>query len=310
MRKEKLISSQGFDDESNRFFPILAPELATSRQRRKYNRSRHHRCRNQQTVLEIGCMQILSRLSVGRTITPISVAIVFGCAQGTIAPSSLGTEVTLPAGSGRLVTSHISEHREVLLTYSRASSGDTTEHLSVRTIVEEHPTEVAGAPAVLMIRAGHYGAGDFTDSLLVRREGLVPICEHLRYPQMRYEKHIDFTGDQLRQTNHLGDSTRTFEMHFALPVFAFSEIDLLIRSLPFSNGYHAIVPLYSEGDDSLEMDTVTVTGPIDHQWSVRFGDAVIVATYGIDSASRQIERYDLVNRRSRGRVRRVRETTP
>jgi hypothetical protein len=262
------------------------------------------------SVLEIGRMQIWSRSSIRRTITPISVALVLACASRTVATSSPGIDATLPAGSGRLVTSHISEHREVLLTYSRASSGDTTEHLSVRTVVEEHPTEVAGAPAVLMIRAGHYAGGDFTDSLLVRREGLVPIWEHLRYPQMRYEKHIDFTGDQLRQTNHLGDSTRTFEMHFALPVFAFSEVDLLIRSLPFSNGYHAIVPLYSEGDDSLEMDTVTITGPIDHQWSVRFGDAVIVATYWIDSASRQIERYDLVNRRSRGRARRVRETTP
>lgn len=241
---------------------------------------------------------------------PFCLALVVGCAARTTAISSPNTNLTLPAGSRRLVTSHISELREALLTYSRAASGDTTEHQSVRTIVEEHPTQDDGAPAVLMIRAGHFSGGDFVDTLLVRRDGLVPVWEHLRYPQGRTAKEIEFSGDRLRQTNHSGDSTRTFELHFALPVFAFSEIDLLMRSLPFSGGYHAIVPLYSEGDDSLEMDTVAVMGPIEHQWAVRFGDPVIVATYGIDSASRRIERYDLVNRRTRGRVRRVRETTP
>jgi hypothetical protein len=238
------------------------------------------------------------------------VAVLCACAASRTATSSLGTDLTLPAGSARLVTSHISELDEILLTYSRSASGDTAEHQSARTVVEEHPTERDGVPAVLMVRAGHFSGGDFVDTLLVRRDGLVPLWEHLSYPQRRTAKEIEFSGDRLRQTNHSGDSTRTFELNFALPVFAFSEIDLLVRSLPLSDGYHAIVPLYSEGDDSLEMDTVAVTGPVDHQWKVRFGDAVIVATYGIDSASRRIERYELVNRRTGGRVRRVRKTIP
>jgi hypothetical protein len=238
------------------------------------------------------------------------VAVVSGCAARTTPTSSPGTDVTLPAGSERLVTSHIAEFREGQRIYSRAASGDTTEHESVRKVIEEHPMELDGAPAVMMVTAGHFAGGDYFDTLVVRRNGLVPVRESLRYLQRRTAKEITFSGDRLRQTNHSGDSARTFEMRFALPVFAFSELDLLIRSLPFSHGYRAIVPLYSEGDDSLEMDTVAVTGPVGHQWTVRFADPVIVATYGVDSASRRIERYDLVGRRTGGRVRRVRDTTP
>jgi hypothetical protein len=54
----------------------------------------------------------------------------------------------------------------------------------------------------------------------------------------------------------------------------------------------AAMPLYSEGDDSLEVDTVRVQrrGP-DGVWRIGFVDPAIVATVGVDAKSRAQTAY-------------------
>ena len=81
----------------------------------------------------------------------------------------------------------------------------------------------------------------------------------------------------------------------------------MLRSLPLAAGYAAILPLYSEGSDSLEMDSVAgeAATPATGErpaWSVRFADPAIVETYVIDAASRRITKHDIVSRRSGRRV--------
>jgi hypothetical protein len=52
---------------------------------------------------------------------------------------------------------------------------------------------------------------------------------------------------------------------------------MLVRSLPYRVGYTAILPLYSEGDDAIEMASVAVIGTGADRWTVRFADPAIIA---------------------------------
>jgi hypothetical protein len=237
----------------------------------------------------------------------LGVVIIDACAARGHTETSVAESAnpTTPASRG-LVTSHVVDFSEVQRTLSRAATGDTTEHESVRTTVEERLIPLAdGGRGLMRISSGHYSAGDFTDTLVMHRDGLAPVWERLRYRRQRYAKEIEYGDASLHQVNHLGDSTRSFEKRFSLPVFAFSEVDLVVRSLPYASGYHTILPLYSEGDDSLEIDTVAVVGRAGHGWTVRFADPAIVATYVIDSTSRRVTQYDVTSRRNGARARRV-----
>jgi len=237
----------------------------------------------------------------------LGIVIIEACAARghTANPAAAASNATTPA-SRRLVTSHLVNFTEVERTLFRPATDDTTEREAVRTTVEERLVPLAdGGRGLMRISSGHYAAGDFSDTLVMHRDGLAPVWERLRYPQRRYAKEIEYGGASLHQLNRLGDSTKSFEKRFALPVFAFSEVDLVVRSLPYASGYRTILPLYSEGDDSLEMDTIAVVGNAGHAWTVRFADPAIVATYVIDSASRRITQYDVMSRQNGSRARRV-----
>ena len=211
-----------------------------------------------------------------------------------------------PAPLPRVRTAHIRDRAQPQRTLMRAPSGDTTERESGRGNVNEHAISLAdGSPGLVYVNSGHYAGGDYTDTLVVRRDDLAPIWEHVDYPQRRWEKTIQFHGASLTQTNHLGDTTRSFNLRFPRRVFAFSEVDLVVRSLPYAAGYHDILPLYSEGDDSLELDTIAVVGTPGPTITLRFADPVLVVTYVVDSATRRITSYDLVNKRTGVRGRRV-----
>lgn len=234
------------------------------------------------------------------------IAILWACASPGRRAAPASNIEPVPVEPRQLITRHLTDYTEVQRTLSRNATGDTTERESVRTTVEERLLSLpAGDRGVMRISAGHYSGGDFVDTLLMRRDDLTPLSERIRYPQRRWAKDIEFAGVSLHQINRLGDSTQTLERRFSRPVFAFTEVDLVVRSLPYRPGYHAILPLYSEGDDSLEMDTVAVTGIAGRAWTLRFADPAIVATYAIDSMTRRIIEYDVVNRRSGARARRI-----
>lgn len=208
------------------------------------------------------------------------------------------------AATNELETNHLTDLSETERTMSRAATGDTTEHESITTRVDERIVGDPRGPMFLRVTTGHYSGGDYYDSIFVRRADLTPVREHLAYLQRHIDKRFEFGGTSIHQTNVIGDSTRTFDTEYTLPVYAFSEVELIIRSLPFHSYYSAVIPLYSEGDDKLEMDSVYVVNdrPPGRRWTVRFSDPAIVAVYGIDASTRRILSYYVTSRKTNGRA--------
>ena len=146
---------------------------------------------------------------------------------------------------------------------------------------------------LLLVTTGEVRSKPFVDSSLVKRHGLAPVWEVSQFG----EKLQRWTYDGPRVNQHTYDG----------PVFNFQELNDLLRSLPLREGYERILPLYSEGDDSLEMDTVRIVSRTGARWTLRFADPAIVATYEIDDQTRRIVRHEYVLRKTGATMRYVRE---
>lgn len=133
---------------------------------------------------------------------------------------------------------------------------------------------------IRLVTAGEVRSKTFVDTLLYQRHGLTPISEV-----------SEFDGKVKRWT-------------YDGSVFNFQELEDLLESLPLKKGYERILPLFSEGDDSTEMDTVRIVSrATDGRWTLRFADAAIVATYEVDERTRRIVRHEHVSRKSGALIR-------
>ncbi len=144
-----------------------------------------------------------------------------------------------------------------------------------------------------------------SDSLVVERRGLAPVMEHLESGGTRI---YHYARTRVWGTVQPTDSARrSLDRTFPQPVFAFNEVEVLVRSLPFREGLTVVVPLFSEIDESVERDTITVLGPDATRgsgaWTVRFADPAIVTRYVIDSASRALRSAEITQRRTGTRFR-------
>jgi hypothetical protein len=174
-----------------------------------------------------------------------------------------------------------------------ASATDTVGTVLYETTDATTMTTARGQPALLLVEHNAAGGKQYLDSAVVLQRGLAPVWEHYHYGNDRSS--IDYDGPRVRRTNAVGDSvTLRVEHTYDQPVFHFAELDLIVRAVPLRTGYRAIVPLYSEHDDVLEKDTLSVEGRgADGVWNVRFADAVIIANYGIDGTTRQMVRHEI-----------------
>jgi hypothetical protein len=201
----------------------------------------------------------------------------------------------LRPGSPDLTAAHFSMRCDSEWFLAR-EQGDTVEKALLAQQVTERMTVYRGKPALLLV-AQTRGIPAFVDSALVYRDGLAPIWETTRSgAQMtRYT----YEGSRVGIAIATGDSVLTRREHrYHVPVFNFQELDALIRSLPLRRGYSALLPLYSEGDDSVEVDTVSVAGREAHGvWRIRFADPAVVATIDVDEASRGQVAYSHVFRK-------------
>ena len=79
-----------------------------------------------------------------------------------------------------------------------------------------------------------------SDSVIVERRGLAPVSERLSYrgTYVYQYSHRRITGTIARQDS----GTRSFDQAFPHDLFAFAEVDLLVRSLPFQQGLRVVVP--------------------------------------------------------------------
>ncbi len=172
----------------------------------------------------------------------------------------------------------------------RLANGDSVNRDAGSARTEFRSVSYRDKPSILVISTRSFGARQSIDSSLVQRDGLAPIWEISRQGQAR--KRYDYNGSQVRLEVTAPDSAATKkEATYPFPVFSFEELDELIRSVPLRAGYHAILPLYSEGDHALETDTVSVEGQDSAGiWNVRFADPVIISHYGIDGKTRTIVR--------------------
>jgi hypothetical protein len=208
------------------------------------------------------------------------------------------------AGAPYLVVAHIVDNVDNQRVMSRTATGDTTAKERGRLRIEQRITPANGVSTVALYKLGHYSSGDFSDTMSMTRDGLRPITERMQFGST--VKIINYDGARLHETIQVGDSApRALDRTFPVPVFGFNQLDLVVQSLPLRPGFRAILPLYSEGDDSLEMDTATVVqlaqakdGTSAPAWTVRFADPAIVSTYVIDTLSRRITSYEIQARKS------------
>lgn len=87
-------------------------------------------------------------------------------------------------------------------------------------------------------------------------------------------------------------SPQPFDKTFDVPVFAFNDVEPLVRSLDYRTVRSIVVPLFSEVDGDLEHDTLSVMGRDTMAgrdvWVVRFADPVITTRYLVEAKKRAI----------------------
>jgi hypothetical protein len=186
----------------------------------------------------------------------------------------------------------------------KRGSGDTAEKKMTDTRRELHA--IPGRADDIMMTASWDPPYASLDTIVITRRGLFPITERLAFRGT-----FDYRYDRSRVSGTIqphDSAQRPYDQIFPNNVFAFNEVDLIARSLPFRQGFSVVVPLFSEVDRDLEMDTLTVLGPdtaTAGAWIVRFADPVIVNRYVIDRASRAMVSLETVPRRGNVQMRYV-----
>ena len=148
------------------------------------------------------------------------------------------------------------------------------------------------------------------DSLVIAKQALLPVREVLAYKG--FTRRYQYAGAHVWGTvQHADSAPRNFDRVFPERLFAFAEVDLLVRAVPFQSGWTTVVPLFSEADEDVEHDTITVVGTKqvrrdqrdEAAWIVRFADPAIISTYTVLAASRAILSIDTEQRRSHAVIR-------
>lgn len=220
------------------------------------------------------------------------------------AQSGEGPAMLLP-GSRALDVKHLTPQTQSLRVMVRAGSGDTTEReWSLMT----RSDQVIEAPAGQMAHTFAYSSPrSIRDSLVVQRSGLAPVFERLDLGTAQIT--LRFVGNRVLGTVQRGDSTQDVERNYSHDIFAFNQLESLVRSLDYKTGLSVVVPLFSEQDLKLEYDTLSVVAREDakgrNAWRVRFSDAVVVSEYLIDAETRRVLAQETRQRASGTRYRYV-----
>jgi hypothetical protein len=186
----------------------------------------------------------------------------------------------------------------------RVPGADTAEHERYAQVVETR--KVPGHSDQLMqIKSITTPGTVFADTITFVRDGLAPIREAMHSGKKWLD--ADYAGATLQIVKQSADSAVVrHPSTFPHRVFGFNQLDDVVRSVPLRDNFSAIVPLFSEGDDALEMDTIRVTGRGKETgtWMLRFADPAIVSTYTVNERTREITGYEIDPRRG-GHIRRV-----
>ena len=127
------------------------------------------------------------------------------------------------------------------------------------------------------------------DTLTLDANTLLPIRETLHFNGA--VRTYEYAGRRVTGTIAAPDSApQAFDATYDEPVFAFNEVEPLVRSLDYRAGLQIVVPLFSEVDHAVEHDTLRVLShDAEHgAWIVEFADPVITTRYTVDAATRTL----------------------
>jgi len=229
-------------------------------------------------------------------------AVTAAVAAQTKLASSTNPAMLLP-GNRSLDVKHLTPQTQSMRVLVPAGSGDTTERewsLMTRSdrVIDAPPGQIAHTFAYASPRA-------VRDSLVAQRAGLAPVFERLDLGSSLIT--LRFEGNRVLGTVQRGDSTQQVEQNFSHDIFAFNQLESLVRSLDYKPGLSMVVPLFSAQELKLEYDTLSVVAREDLKgrlvWRVRFSDAVVVSDYLIDAESRRVLAQETRQRASGTRFR-------
>lgn len=214
----------------------------------------------------------------------IGAALLAACA--TTHPAGSAVTSLLAPGAPALLVPPLDDPVSVVPVFIQRATGDTAAHLVSRVRV----TGTAADSGTTLTR-------DWTppfqssDTLVVDARTLRPQHEVLAFNHVRREYRYD--GARVTGTIQYPDSApQAFDKTFDVPVFAFNEVEPLVRSLDYRTVRRIVVPLFSEVDGDLEHDTLSVIGRDKMAgrdvWVVRFADPVITTQYLVDAKTRAI----------------------
>src|SRR4029079_8939689 len=89
-----------------------------------------------------------------------------------------------------------------------------------------------------------------------QRSSLAPVFERLDLGGSLIT--LRFEGNRVLGTVQRGDSMQAIERSFSHDIFAFNQLESLVRSLDYKPGVSMVVPLFSAQDLKLEYDTLSV----------------------------------------------------
>ena len=190
--------------------------------------------------------------------------------------------------------------------YMAFAPGDTTGRVLGPLTVEwgEHGTPRHG-PA--WVRSAY--AAQTEDTMVYDAGSLAPSREQLRVGRQRVT--LRYRGATVERTVEHGDTVEPLRTAtFDRPVFGFNQRELLLRVVRLQPGDTVILPLYSEIDAALELDTIALATPPlapspDGRIAIRFADPAIVAIVTVDTMAHRILGEEIRNRRRPALIRRT-----
>ena len=147
--------------------------------------------------------------------------------------------------------------------------------------------------------------GQTEDTLVYDGGSLAPRRERLRVADQQIT--LRYHGATVERMVQRGDSVEPFHATtFAHPMFGFNQRDLLLGVVRLQPGDTIILPLYSEIDGALELDTISLVQPEAAgdprpEVTIRFADPAIVAVVTVDTLTGGVVRESIQNRKRPGR---------
>jgi hypothetical protein len=177
----------------------------------------------------------------------------------------------------------------------KGAASDTAQRPFTKVVVSEHDVPGQSGKAVVLSEWGPPQSRK--DSLVVDPRSLQPLEERYWAHNVRYDYSFDNGSNGTRvlgTVRRANQAPQRVNEAFIQPVFALNEVGQLVCSLDhYEAGMTEIVPVFSEMDEELQRDTLTVlrgkTLP-GHApgWVVRWAAPATTTDYVVDASTRRI----------------------